>query len=81
VVGDGLNLAFKDRRARHTKYRACWHKVGGGPQRCWRDRIVARDRWDRIFTAAPPSPGKYRVVWKHRHHDVARWWFQNGVGD
>src|SRR5204863_4216207 len=38
-----------------------------------RGELGHRGRWDRIDTAAPSHVGKYRVIWRHHRHHVARW--------
>lgn len=80
VVGDGLNLVFRDRRHGGTRYRVCW-TGRAGDARCWSRRTGARGRANSIFTAAPERVGRYSVRWSVNRRVVARWWFYNGVGD
>jgi hypothetical protein len=80
VVGDGLNLVFRDRRHDGTRYRVCWTDRAGAA-RCWSRRTGARGRANSIFTAAPEGVGRYNVRWSVNQRVVARWWFYNGIGD
>ena len=51
VVGDGLEIVFRDRRHAGTAYRVCWN----GPshdRRCWNRRTGARGQISRIGTDA-----------------------------
>jgi len=83
VVGDGLDLVFRDRRASGTAYRVCWQRgnAGGIGLRCWRRHTGAAGALSKILTAAPPRPGYYTVNWFVGGRVVAHWWFNNGVGD
>ena len=81
VVGNGLNLVFRDFRRSYTPYRVCWRRVDSNHRRCWR-RVTGRSAHrDRIFTAAPSRAGRYLVKWRVHGRVVARWRFHNGVGD
>ena len=42
VVGDGLNLAFRDDVGGRTRYRVCWARRATRP-RCWVRRTLSRD--------------------------------------
>lgn len=81
VVGDGLEIVFRDRRHAGTAYRVCWN----GPshdRRCWNRRTGARGQISRIGTDAPNKHvGQYNVTWIVNDRVAARWWFHNGVGD
>lgn len=79
VVGDGLNLVFRDYRRSYTRYRVCWTRGHG--TRCWRRTTGKRGHASTIFTAAPGNVGTYVVTWSVRGRAVARWSFYNGVGD
>jgi hypothetical protein len=80
VVGDGLQIVFRDRRHAGTSYRVCW--TGPSHDRdCWNRRTGARGNASRIGTDAPDHVGQYNVSWIVNDHVVARWWFRKGVGD
>jgi hypothetical protein len=80
VVGDGLQIVFRDRSHAGTSYRVCW--TGPSHDRdCWNRRTGARGNASRIGTDAPGHVGQYNVSWMVNDRVVARWWFRNGVGD
>jgi uncharacterized repeat protein (TIGR01451 family) len=81
VVGDGLNVEFRDRVRQSTSYRACWALSSGRERRCWNRHTGRRGAWSRVFTAAPQRVGTYVVRWHVGNRAVARWSFRNGPGD
>jgi hypothetical protein len=80
VVGDGLNLAFRDDVASKTRYRVCWARRATRP-RCWVRRTGRVGLADKIFTAAPANVGVYLTRWFVNGRVVASWRFYNGLGD
>jgi hypothetical protein len=80
VVGDGLNLAFRDDVASQSPYRVCWRRALGVP-RCWIRRTRRVGLVSKIFTPAPASVGVYVTRWYFRGRVVATWRFYNGTGD
>ena len=80
VVGDGLNLAFRDDVASQTRYRVCWRRAPAEP-RCWTRRTRRVGLVSKIFTPAPASVGAYVTRWYFRGRVVATWRFYNGPGD
>jgi hypothetical protein len=81
VVGDGLNVEFRDRLRQSTSYRACWARSSGRDRRCWNRHTGRPGAWSRIFTPAPQRVGTYVVRWYVGSRAVARWSFRNGPGD
>jgi hypothetical protein len=80
VVGDGLNLAFRDDVVGRTRYRVCWSRRATRP-RCWVRRTGRVGLTSKIFTAAPASVGVYTTRWYVGGRAVAVWRFYNGFGD
>lgn len=80
VVGDGLNLAFRDDIASRTRYRVCWARRATQP-RCWLRRTGRIGLASKIFTAAPTNVGAYMTRWYVSGRVVATWRFYNGLGD
>jgi hypothetical protein len=80
VVGDGLNLAFRDDVASQTRYRVCWRRAPAEPH-CWSRRTRRAGLVSKIFTPAPASVGVYVTRWYFRGRVVATWRFYNGPGD
>ena len=80
VVGDGLNLAFRDDVASRTRYRVCWVRQGIRP-RCWVRRTGRVGLASKVFTAAPATVGVYVTRWYIAGRVVATWRFYNGPGD
>lgn len=72
IIGDGLYLSFKDRRAGDTRYHVCWRRHGHHSHRCNSGRTGRRGKWDKLYTAAPPKQGNYTVKWFVNKHSVAR---------
>jgi hypothetical protein len=82
IIGNGLDLVFRDTRRAHTRYRVCWVRTDGRYHRCWHPRRTGRrGKRSKIFTAAPHHVGTFRVRWRVHGHVVARWRFYNGQGD
>jgi hypothetical protein len=79
VVGDGINLRFRDRRRANTPYRVCWSRKGR--TRCWHRTTGQRGHFSQIFTPAPSHVGTFRVRWRVHGKIVASWSFYNGLGD
>jgi hypothetical protein len=80
VVGDGLNLAFRDDVASRTRYRVCWARRATRPH-CWVRRTGRVGLTSKIFTAAPANVGVYVARWRVGGRVVASWRFYNGPGD
>jgi hypothetical protein len=80
VVGDGLNIAFRDDAATGTPYLVCWRR-GTAPRHCWSRRTGRVGLVSKIFTPAPASVGVYVTRWYVRGRLVATWRFYNGPGD
>jgi hypothetical protein len=80
VVGDGLNLAFRDDVASHTRYRVCWRRAPA-QRRCWTRRTLSVGLASKIFTPAPAAVGVYVTRWYVGGRVVATWRFYNGPGD
>jgi hypothetical protein len=80
VVGDGINLAFRDDVASQTRYRVCWRRAPA-QRRCWTRRTRRVGLVSKIFTPAPASVGVYVTRWYFRGSVVATWRFYNGPGD
>jgi hypothetical protein len=81
VVGDGLNLAFRDDVRARTRYRVCWSRRGGTSIRCWLRRTGRIGLVSKIFTPAPAAVGVYTTRWFVGGRVVATWRFYNGTGD
>jgi hypothetical protein len=80
VVGDGLNLAFRDDVGGRTRYRVCWARRATRP-RCWVRRTGRIGLTSKIFTAAPANVGVYVTRWYVSGRVVASWRLYNGPGD
>jgi hypothetical protein len=80
VVGNGLNLAFRDDVGGRTRYRVCWARRATRP-RCWVRRTGRIGLTSKIFTAAPANVGVYVTRWYVSGRVVASWRFYNGPGD
>jgi hypothetical protein len=79
VVGAGLNLVFRDSAHARTRYRVCW--TDGRHKHCWNGRTKAEGANSTIFVTAPTYVGTYHVTWTVSKRKVARWSFENGLGD
>jgi hypothetical protein len=79
VVGDGLNIVFRDFRHSGTPYKVCWSRGQG--QRCWHRTTGRKGHASVIFQAAPSHVGNYTTRWYVHGRVAAQWSFYNGVGD
>lgn len=80
IVGNGLNVAFRDDVASRTRYRVCWQRVPAR-RRCWTRRTGRIGLASKIFTPAPANVGVYVTRWYVSGRVVATWRFYNGPGD
>jgi hypothetical protein len=81
VIGDGLYLVFRDKRAARTNYRVCWGPRRGGFTRCWRRRSGYAGTYSKIIVAAPSYVGHWTAKWFAFGRTVGTWRFYNGPGD
>jgi len=81
IVGNGLELVFKDRRHDSVPYRICIRHAGTGWTKCYTRVTGRRGHRSAIFRAAPETVGNWTATWYAHGRRAATWAFYIGPGD
>jgi hypothetical protein len=81
IVGNGLELVFKDRRHDSVRYKVCIRHTASGWTKCYTRITGRRGHRSAIFRAAPETVGNWTATWYAHGRRAASWAFYIGPGD